>query len=78
MCKRFVSIWFPHLLTDWLALRRPALRNTPFVFARPDHGRKVITADSHAAEIKGIAVNMLVADAKVIVPGLQVFDDQPG
>lgn len=78
MCKRFVSIWFRHLLTDWLALRRPALRNTPFVFARPDHGRKVITAASHAAEIKGIAVNMLVADAKVIVPGLQVFDDQPG
>lgn len=78
MSKRFVSIWFRHLLTDWLALRRPALQNMPFVFARSDHGRKVITAASSAAEIQGIAANMLVADAKVIVPGLQVFDDQPG
>jgi protein ImuB len=78
MQKRFVSIWFRHLTTDWLSIRRTELLNLPFVFAATDHGRKIITAASAAAEAQGIAPEMPVADAKAIVPDLQVFDDKPG
>ena len=50
MQKRFVSIWFRHLTTDWLTLRRPALKELPFVFAAPERNRMVITAANALAE----------------------------
>jgi protein ImuB len=78
MQKRFVSIWFRHLLTDWLALRRPDLKGKPFAFAIPDHGRMVITATSPEAEMQGLTIGMVAADAKAIVPSLQVIDGIPG
>ncbi|MBS1599501.1 MAG: DNA polymerase Y family protein [Bacteroidetes bacterium] len=77
MSKRFVTIWFHYLKTDWLIRRQPALSQLPFVIAAPDHGRMIITAASSLAEKEGIAAGMVVADARAIVPGLQVFDDQP-
>lgn len=77
MQKRYVTIWFRHLTTDWLTLRKPELKQIPFVFAIPDHGRKVITATTAAAESHGIQVGMPVADAKAIVPDLQIFDEKP-
>ncbi|MBW8687862.1 Y-family DNA polymerase [Chitinophaga rhizophila] len=78
MAARFVTIWFRHLLTDWQIRRQPELQQTPFVFAAPVHGRMVITATSIPAEQQGIRTGMPVADAKAIVPGLQVFDEPPG
>ena len=78
MPKRFVSIWFRYLLTDWLVLRRPDLKGKPFVFAIPDHGRMVITATSPEAEMQGLTIGMVAADAKAIVPSLQVIDGIPG
>lgn len=78
MPKRFVSIWFRHLLTDWKVIRQPSLKGRPFVFAEPDHGRMVITAVSSAAENSGVSEGMVVADAKVLTPDLQVFDGKPG
>lgn len=78
MQKRFVTIWFSHLTTDWLTLRRPALQNVPFVFSAPHHGRMLITATNAIAQTQGISVAMPVADAKAIIPDLQVFDDKPG
>jgi protein ImuB len=78
MQKRFVSIWFRHLTTDWLALRRPELRGMPFVFAAPVRSRIVITAANALAENQGIMAGMAVADAKAIVPSLEVVDDIPG
>ncbi len=77
MSKRFVTIWFRHLTTDWLTLRRPALKNIPFVLAAPDHGRMLITAVNSAAQAQGIDTGMAVADARILVPALEVFDDQP-
>lgn len=74
---RFLTIWFRHLTTDWLSLRRPELKEQPFVFAIPDRGRKVITAVTATAESQGIQVGMPVADAKAMVPDLQVFDEKP-
>jgi protein ImuB len=78
MSKRFVAIWFRHLTTDWLTLKRPALQNTAFVFAMPDHGRMVITAANAIAEAQGVDAGMVVADARALIPSLEVFDESPG
>ena len=77
MPKRFVTIWFCHLKTDWLSLRRPALLHSPFVLALADHGRMVITAVNALAQQQGIATGMALADARAIFPSLQFFDDKP-
>ncbi|MGZ3819741.1 MAG: Y-family DNA polymerase [Mucilaginibacter sp.] len=77
MQKRFVSIWFRHLTTDWLTLRRPELREVPFVFAAPVRRRILITATNVLAEAQGITVGMPAADAKAIVPSLEVMNDMP-
>jgi protein ImuB len=77
MCRRFAAIWFRHLTTDWLTLRRPTLRGLPFVFTAPERGRMMIVATTLAAEAQGVQTGMPVADAKAMVPDLLVFDDKP-
>src|SRR6478609_1800830 len=77
MAKRFVSIWFRHLATDWFTLRQPQLKSLPFVLRMPSHGRMVISATNFLAEIKGINKGMVLADARAIIPGLEVQDDKP-
>jgi protein ImuB len=78
MAKRYVSIWFPHLLTDWLVIRRPGLKDTSFVFTAPVHGRIIITSASLEAKRLGVTGKMALADARAIVPDLEVFEDKPG
>ena len=80
MHKRYVTIWFRHLTTDWLALKRPALQRLPFVFAAKDHSEAsiVIVAANRLAEAQGVSSGMAAADAKAIIPDLQVIDDIPG
>lgn len=78
MNKRFVSLWFRHLLTDWLALRRPELKDLPFVLAAPVQNRIIVTAANHLAEAQGVTAGMAAADAKALVLNLQVIDDIPG
>lgn len=78
MTKRFVAIWFRFLKTDWFVRRHPTLLTIPFVLASPDHGRMVITATNPLTEQEGIYSGMVVADARVIIPTLNVLDDQPG
>ena len=77
MAKRFVSIWFRHLTTDWFTLRQPQLKSLPFVLRMPSHGRMVISATNFFAEIKGINKGMVLADARAIIPDLVVQDDKP-
>jgi len=77
MAKRFVSIWFPNLATDWFTLRQPQLGNTAFVLSAPSHGRMIVTAANALAETEGICRGMGLADARAIIPGLQVLDDKP-
>lgn len=77
MVKRFVSIWFRHLNTDWFTLRQPHLKNVPFVLRASSHGRMVITAANTVAEMKGIRSGMVLADARAIIPDLEVLDDKP-
>ncbi|MGF6845535.1 protein ImuB [Chitinophaga sp. W3I9] len=78
MARRFVSIWFPHLMTDWLIRCRPALQQEAFVLATPDHGRMIVTAASRAAQLQGITKGMAVADARALIGTLEVIDDKPG
>ena len=77
MQKRFVSIWFRHLRTDWFSLRQPTLQSLPFVLRTSSHGRMIISATNAIAEQKGIEIGMPLADARAVNPGLQVLDDQP-
>ncbi len=77
MAKRFVSIWFRHLATDWFTHRQPPLKNLPFILRTPSHGRMIITATNLVAEQKGIHCNMVLADARAIQPDLEVQDDKP-
>lgn len=77
MPKRFLSIWFRHLQTDWFTRRQPKLAYIPFILTSPDHGRMVVRAASALAQTQGITVGMAVADARAIVPSLQVLDDDP-
>jgi len=77
MSKRFVSIWFCSFSTDWFQRRQPSLKEVAFVLAVPDHGRKLITAVNTLAEKEGISKGMVVADARALVPSLQVLDDHP-
>src|SRR5262245_720522 len=76
MQKRFLTIWFRYLKTDWLARRRPALLHTPFVLATPDHGRMIITAANIPAQKLGIDCGMVLADARAIYPSLQYLEDK--
>ena len=77
MPKRFVSIWFRYLRTDWFSRRQPDLSSAPFVLASPDHGRMIVTAANALAQKEGIPIGMAVADARAIFPSLQVLDDKP-
>ena len=78
MARRFISIWFRHLKTDWFLRRRPALKDSPFVLATTEHGRKLITAADPLAGTQGVYPGATVADARAIIPGLEVIDDIPG
>ncbi|HTM91143.1 MAG TPA: DNA polymerase Y family protein [Flavisolibacter sp.] len=77
MNKRFISIWFPYLVTDWHARKQPHLRNEAFVLKSTVHNRVVITAANALAEAQGIFKNMVLADAKALYPSLHVMDDKP-
>ncbi|MBT1701944.1 Y-family DNA polymerase [Chryseosolibacter indicus] len=74
---RFVSIWFRYLRTDWFSLRQPELKKLPFVLRSPSRGRMIITAANSVAAQQGLHCEMAVADAKALVPELQVQDDIP-
>ncbi len=76
MGKRFVSIWFRHLRTDWFARLQPNLNQVPFVLRTPIHGRMVITSTNAVAESKGITTGMVLADARAIFPDIHVLDDK--
>lgn len=78
MERRYLSIWFCHLLADWQAIRRPELKEVPYVFAVPDHGRLMVTAVSRLAETQGVQKGMRAADAKAICTGLEVIEERPG
>ncbi len=78
MQKRYVSIWLPHLVTDWHARKQPPLRRLAFVLKAPVHNRMVVMEASPLAQQQGITAGMVLADAKALLPSLQVLDHKPG
>ncbi|HYG01943.1 MAG TPA: DNA polymerase Y family protein [Chryseosolibacter sp.] len=77
MARRFMSIWFRHLMTDWFSISQPHLRTLPFVLRTPSRGRMIITATNAVAEEMNITREMVVADAKAIISNLHIADDKP-
>jgi protein ImuB len=77
MARRYVSIWFRHLTTDWFSLSQPDLHKVPFVLRTPSHGRMIITGANAMAQSKGIDCGMVLADARAVEPELHVLDDKP-
>lgn len=77
MQRRFVSIWFRYLKTDWFSIRQSHLRTVPFVLRSNDHGRMIVSAANQMAEAKGALTGMVLADARALVHGLEVYDDLP-
>lgn len=75
--KRYVILWFPQLQTDWLAIKRPELKDRNYVLTFPIRGRVVITAVSKMLVAQGISAGMPLADAKALIPTIEAFDDQP-
>ncbi|SDH48333.1 Y-family DNA polymerase [Mucilaginibacter gossypii] len=78
MQKRYMAIWFRHLLTDGLARRRPELKDLPFVLAAPVKNKIIITASSPTAEREGAFTGMAAADARAASGDLVVVDEVPG
>lgn len=77
MAKRFVSIYFHHLPTDWFTLRQPELKNLPLVLTESNHGKLIITASNSNAEKKGIRIGTSLADARAIIPDLIALEHKP-
>ncbi len=75
--RRYASVWFRHLMTDWFALQQPELHKVPFVLRTPVHGRMIITAVNTRAEQQGIRTGMALADARAVFRNLEVRDNQP-
>ena len=78
MQRRFLSISFPYLVTDWWTIRQPDLKQLPVVITAPSHGRIIITAANRFAENENIHPGMVLADARAVVPCIHVIDNQPG
>lgn len=78
MDRRFVSIWFPFLLTDWYSRKQPSLRKEAFVLKTASHNRMIVTSVNPLAQAQGITPGMLLADARALYPALTVLDDKPG
>ncbi len=77
MHRRFVTIWFPHMKTDWISIRLPAFAKLPFVLTLSVHGKMVISSANEQAQKQGINTGMALADARAIIPSLKYLDDKP-
>lgn len=77
MGKRYMAIWFRYLAADYTTRKQPALKDIPFVLAAKVRGRMVISAANALAAAQGIGEGMVVADARALIPGLEVLDEQP-
>lgn len=75
--KRYAVIWFPYLVPDRLASRRPELRGQVYVSSLPERGRLIIQSASVAAVAKGIHPGMILASARAVNPDLMALDHDP-
>lgn len=74
---RYVSIWFPYLLAEHRARKKPELQSGPFVLAARRRGRHLVEAVNHHASKNGLRAGMVLADCKAIFPELTVLESGP-
>ena len=77
MPRRYISIWFRRLLTDWTARQRPEVKDRPFVLCASERGAVIIMAANALAEQAGASRGMALADARALAPDLLHFDFEP-
>ena len=77
MNKRYVSLWFPHLVTDQMAIRQKELEGQAYALVTQERNKQIIIGVSHQAKKLGLKPNMPLADARIILPSLQAFKYQP-
>ncbi|HWU25138.1 MAG TPA: DNA polymerase Y family protein, partial [Rhizomicrobium sp.] len=68
--RRIAALWFPYLATDRLRARRPLKK--PLVVAAKQKNALAIGAADILAEKLGLVVGMALADARAMVPDLDV------
>lgn len=73
MNKRYVSIWFPHLVTDQMSIRQKLLKGEAYALVAQESNKQVIVRVSHGAKKLGLRPNMPLADARILLPSLQAF-----
>ncbi len=78
MQRRYISIWFRHLLTDWTAKQKPDMKDRAFVLCAQERGATIIMAANALAEQAGASRGMTLADARAIAPDLLSVDFEPG
>ncbi|WP_312340560.1 DNA polymerase Y family protein [Sphingobacterium sp.] len=78
MKKRYASLWFRHLKTDWMTVCKPHLQEVPFVLALAVHGKLIVNASNLLAEQAGVHVGMAIADARAFIPSLHIIHEQAG
>lgn len=73
--KRYVFIWFRHLMTNRFVRKNPDYQSKIFVLAANRSGRRIVTASSASAERLGIQKGMAIADVRAMYPSLEVIED---
>jgi protein ImuB len=76
--RRYLSLWFRHLITDSYIRFRPAFKDQPFVFSARVKNREVITFASPAATQGGVRAGMVVSDARLLLAALILIPGEPG
>lgn len=77
MHKRWLSLRFTHLATDRMVIRQPELKGKPFALVSPERGRMLVKASNATAASSGVFSGMVVADARTLLPSLEVFPYDP-
>ncbi len=73
MNKRYLSLWFPYLLADHMAIKNKSLQDQPFALVAKERNKEMIMTLSYAAKKEGLRPQMALADARIFVPTLQAF-----
>ncbi|WP_240432853.1 Y-family DNA polymerase [Taibaiella koreensis] len=68
-----MSIWLPFAVTDKMTALQPEREKLPFVLAAAQRGRMIIQHANPVASGKGICAGMAAADARAILPDLEVL-----
>jgi protein ImuB len=77
MHRRYVSIWFRSLVTDWLVRRQPELTEVPFVLTQVLKGKVIVCTMNGIAASGGIYQGQSLADARALLPTIEAFDEKP-